>query len=182
MEANSGIPVLNKSLVLKADNSIVECGNCGWEWEFSLGGESPLVCHQCKGDLENNAFSEARGYRRKKRRKGLNKAVGYIPAVAAVRYVKDRREANRMEERRLARRRSKPKKRMRRPTPKMRPKPNTTRRFDTSNPKLLPLPPSALNKQGSSASIEQPKNNKMLYIVGGVAVLGIVAFIIYKRK
>jgi hypothetical protein len=162
MEANSGIPILNKSFVLKADNSVVKCGNCGWEWEFSLGGESPLVCHQCKGDLGNNSFSEARGYRRKKRSRKV-------------------RSSN-APRKRLRKRQSEPKRRTAKPTPKMRSKPNRTRRFDTSNPKLLPLPPSALNKQGSSASIEQPKNNKMLYIVGGVAVLGIVAFIIYKRK
>jgi hypothetical protein len=173
---------LNNSFVLKADSSIVKCGNCGWDWDFSFGGESPLVCHKCNGEIDSNSFSEARGYRRKKRRKGLNKAVGYVPAVAAVRYVKDRREANRMEERRLARRRSKPKKRMRRPTPKMRPKPNRERQFDVSNPKIQPFPPSALGKQGSNANSEQPKSNKMLYVVGGVAILGIVAFIIYKRK
>jgi len=178
--------------------------------------------------FDGDDFSELRGKRRKprykKRRYGLNKAVGYIPAVAAVRYIKDRRDAKDMEARRENRRRRKAqpsaktrrplsgnrsgaskkyistenseiaRNQRRRPQPKMRSQASTSSQTETrmqggrSTPprrkvETTPLPPYLSPKQGVMANKEQStSNNKMLYIVGGVAALGLIGFLIFRKK
>jgi DNA-directed RNA polymerase subunit RPC12/RpoP len=41
-----------KSILRESANSEITCKNCGWEWNFSEGGEEPFVCHKCGHDNE----------------------------------------------------------------------------------------------------------------------------------
>lgn len=157
--------------------------------------------------VDGDDFSEARGrIRYKKRRYGLNKAVGYIPAVAAVRYVKDKRDSDDREARIASKRRkSSPKrkasasksgskmsvdnsvigrlqKRKPRPTPK-RISSQTQPSKASPSSKMKPLPSYLPKKQGVAANQQtQPTSNKMLWIAGGVLAVGLVAFLILRKK
>ena len=74
------------------------------------------------------------------------------------------------------------------------PKPNrmgseTQRAKRFANPKMKPLPPYVAKKQGVAATQpvqpvqpEQPKSNKMLYVIGGVALLGIIGYLVLRKK
>jgi hypothetical protein len=159
--------------------------------------------------FDGDDFSEARGRRRrpmrKKRRYGMNKAVGYIPAVAAVRYVKDRRDAKDMEARISAKRNRSAKANSRTkmsvedsvigrlPKRQSEPKPSRggsqRQEGKARRPKTTPLPAHLGKKQGVAAAQalavtqpEQPKSNKMLYAIGGVALLGVIGYLVLRKK
>jgi hypothetical protein len=56
-------------------------------------------------------------------------------------------------------------------------------------PKTTPLPAHLGKKQGVAAAQalavtqpEQPKSNKMLYAIGGVALLGVIGYLVLRKK
>jgi len=125
---------------------------------------------------DSDYFLYASGRRRKKRY-GLNKAVGYIPTVAAVRYFKDRSDENKRLDRQAAvmeRRRQEggrpprpsqrpiggsgsPSPRRRRPTPKRRPvSPRGRRTTSTTPPRPESRPPRPPRPEGKPNPTNQP--------------------------
>ena len=108
---------------------------------------------------------------------------------------KKQRRAARAERReaRVARRegRDMPQSAAERPTPRRRPTPKRTtqgapqgRTGGRQRPPLTPLPEGLTPKQGVMANKtdDKPKSNTLLYVVGGVAVLGILGFIFLRNK
>jgi LPXTG-motif cell wall-anchored protein len=70
------------------------------------------------------------------------------------------------------------------------PKPNrmgseTQRAQGSPNKKPIPLPSHLAPKQKqpiAQTQPEQPKSNKMLYVIGGVALLGVIGFLFLRKK
>lgn len=70
------------------------------------------------------------------------------------------------------------------------PKPNrmgseTQQAKRSANPKRKPLPPHLAPKEKqpiTQTQPEQPKSNKMLYAIGGVALLGIIGYLVLRKK
>lgn len=130
--------------------------------------------------IDSDAFFNASGKRR-------------MPLFKSSRRKKREREERRAarQERRDARvarreRRSIPQGASNRPAPRRRPSP---KRSGGAMPpakrqvKTTPLPEGLPRKQGVAATTqqEQPKDNKMLYIVGGVAALALVGFLFFRK-
>lgn len=152
---------------------------------------------------DSDYYLYASGFRRRrKKRYGLNKAVGYIPTVAAVRYIKDRRDENerldrlqaRSERRRPSPKRSSAPSRSGRPAPKRRPVSPRGRRTNTSTPprpeNRPSRPPRPEGKPNTSGQVlDKPSEttqsflkNKALMIGIGVLVVGVIGYFIFKSS
>lgn len=158
-------------------------------------------------DSDYYLYADARR-RRPKRRYGLNKAVGYIPAVAIARAVKDRRDENRrlerveaVQQRRRAEGRPAPKRRT--PPPSRRRRTRTTGGFTPQSgkpssqstrpprpenrPSRPPRPEGKPNTSGQvldkpSETTQSFLKNKALMIGIGVLVVGIIGYFIFKSS
>ena len=144
--------------------------------------------------VDGDDFSELAGKRRpsaRKRRPSKRKAKPSVRkrmpssskrSVQSKKYI----STENSEIGRLQRTRPQPKSR---PTPKARTTPSGLpsqtkgqSKFGKYASKLTPVPTTNAKKQGGVASDEKTSSNKMLYVIGGIAALALIGFLIYKNK
>lgn len=87
--------------LIEENTAIVKCGNCGWEWELSKGGENPYVCHKCGEDTSNQLITEklcAKGKAYAERRKAAGEKHSAYLMGRAVQVCKGRIKESDIEE------------------------------------------------------------------------------------
>ena len=58
------IQTFEEFLKENVSNGVVTCSGCGWDWEISVGGDDPYICHKCWRD-NDPLVNEAAAYKQK---------------------------------------------------------------------------------------------------------------------